>query len=550
MEITMLNRSAFTVSFNLALKRSFVFLLALCFILGGSVPGARAMDNVLYSKPEAIGAGDCSTWENACALRTALTNAVSGDQIWVMEGRHIPTTTGDRSASFQLKDGVAVYGGFDGTETSLDQRDWVSNVTILSGDLLGDDEGFTNNGENSYHVVYDSFGPVGSYLDGITISSGNANGGYGYGYGGGMTNVGTLFNKSISSDYYRNRDSTYNGPTLINVIFRGNMAQIGGGMAYFSFNANLENVTFAGNLSNIGGGGMYLSGGSSTFTNVTFSSNHAFAGGGLEIGGGNPVLTNVTFTDNSVSYNGGGISNWSAQPTLINVTFFKNVAYSGGGALYNKGGSVALTNSVLWGDSDGEILNVEDGNTTVNFSIVQGGYEGTGNIDADPLLAPLWDYGGEVESNAILPGSPVIDATSSNCPTTDARGVIRSSPNCDLGAFESQGFSLEKVSGDDQTAYIYGYFDLPLCVAVTANDILEPVNGGKVSFIPPTSGPSAIFANNPAPITNGESCTIARANGIAGGPYEIMASAAGGTSVTFNLTNISGIMTYLAVVKK
>ena len=166
------------------------------------------------------------------------------------------------------------------------------------------------------------------------------------------------------------------------------------------------------------------------------------------------------------------------------------------------------------------------------------------------LLAPLGDYGGEVETIAILPGSPVIDATNSNCPETDARDVTRSSPNCDLGAFESQGFTLAKTAGDNQTAYIYGYFDQSLCAGVTANDILEPVDGGKSPYTSPASGASATLTDNPASIINGEACAIARANGSVGGPYQVIASAAGANSVTFNLTNIRGILTYLPIITK
>lgn len=96
--------------------------------------------------------------------QTALTNAASGDEIWVGAGTYEPTTGTDRNATFQLKNGVAVYGGFAMTETQRSQRNPAANVTRLSGDLLGNDVGFTHNDENSYHVVT---GASGATLDGF-----------------------------------------------------------------------------------------------------------------------------------------------------------------------------------------------------------------------------------------------------------------------------------------------------------------------------------------------------------------------------------------------
>jgi hypothetical protein len=85
----------------------------------------------------------------------------------------------DRTATFQLKEGVAVFGGFAGTETARDQRDPAANVTILSGDLNGDDDNSNviynepTRADNSYHVVT---GADNATLDGFTITAGNANG--------------------------------------------------------------------------------------------------------------------------------------------------------------------------------------------------------------------------------------------------------------------------------------------------------------------------------------------------------------------------------------
>ena len=88
----------------------------------------------------------------------ALTAASSGQQIWVAAGTYKPTAGTDRTISFALKPGVGVYGGFAGTETALEQRDWRTNVTTLSGDLLGNDSGPASiwnatMADNSFHVV-------------------------------------------------------------------------------------------------------------------------------------------------------------------------------------------------------------------------------------------------------------------------------------------------------------------------------------------------------------------------------------------------------------
>ena len=154
---------------------------------------------------------DCSSWANACSLQTALTDSGSGDQIWVAAGMYKPGAA--RTDTFQLKNGVAVYGGFAGTETLLTERNPAANVAILSGDLNGDDSGFTNNGENSYHVVTGSGTDNTAVLDGFTITGGNANGSFPNDNGGGM---------------YNNTGS----PTLFNVTFSGNSAIYGGGGMY------------------------------------------------------------------------------------------------------------------------------------------------------------------------------------------------------------------------------------------------------------------------------------------------------------------------------
>jgi len=102
----------------------------------------------IYVNAEAPSGGDGTSWGAAYRyLQDALARADRGDEIWVAEGTYYPVQganvsdiVGDRSATFQLKDGVKLYGGFVGTETRRSQRDWRANKTILSGDLEENDK--------------------------------------------------------------------------------------------------------------------------------------------------------------------------------------------------------------------------------------------------------------------------------------------------------------------------------------------------------------------------------------------------------------------------
>ena len=127
-------------------------------------------------------------WMLFNGLQSALSASLYGDEIWIAAGTYFPTAGTDRTISFNLKNGVAMYGGFAGTETSQSQRDFETNVTTLSGDIgiMGDDS------DNSYHVIVGGDinftvlegGNISinnsTRVDGFTITAGNANGGTGY----------------------------------------------------------------------------------------------------------------------------------------------------------------------------------------------------------------------------------------------------------------------------------------------------------------------------------------------------------------------------------
>lgn len=389
-------------------RSSLLIVLTLAALLTSAlgVSPARAA-GVRYVTPG--GTGDCSSWTTACSLQTALIGAASGDEIWVVAGMYTPGLL--RTDTFQLVNGVSVYGGFAGTETLRNQRDSATNVTVLSGEI-----GTAGNLDNSYHVT---IGATGATLDGFTITAGNANNTYPNCFGGGMYN-------------------SASNPTLTNVIFSHNSAIYGGGVYNSASSPAMTNVTFSGNSAQVGGG-MYNSASSPAMTSVTFSGNSATSsGGGMYSDSSNPVLANVTFSGNLANY-GGGMGNSYSTPTLTNVTFSGNSAITSGGGIYNEyNGIPQVRNAIFWGNTapSGAQIKNNNGNPIVADSIVQGGCPAGSScaniLTTDPILGSL--------TNGVFPldtTSPAIDAGNATyCPATDQRGQARDDLQCDLGAFE------------------------------------------------------------------------------------------------------------------
>lgn len=164
-------------------------------LMAGVVSSARA--STVYVDQDANGTANGNSWSNAyTSLAIALNQAQPGDEIWVAEGTYLPGSSG-RYSTFALKGSMKLYGGFNGTETSLSERNPTANPTILEGDLLGNDSGtlsYTNNtrSDNVYSVV--TIDNVDNTLvDGFIIQGGNANssikGGERYGAGVYITGI-------------------------------------------------------------------------------------------------------------------------------------------------------------------------------------------------------------------------------------------------------------------------------------------------------------------------------------------------------------------------
>ena len=397
-----------------------------------------------------VASADCSAWTNPCNLQTALSLSQAGDQIWVAAGIHKPTTGTDRTISFNLENGVAIYGGFPTAGGNWASRNPSTHLTTLSGDIgtIG------QNSDNSYRVVVGIGVDASTIVDGFTISGGNANGSIPYNFGGGMSNESNSSPTLINLIFSGNSaifcgglgNNSNSNPTLTKGIFFGNSAQWGGGICNASnSNPTLANVTFSGNNATSSGGGMFSENSSPTLNNVTFSGNSAYMGGGmLNYNNSSPNLTNVTFSGNAADY-GGGIGNTgNSSPILTNVTIFGNSADTNGGGIYNYSNSnPTLTNTIIWGNNTDQIFN-DTSLPTVTYSDVMGGYAGEGNINQNPLLSPLANYGGFTMTHALVNGSPAIDTGDpGNCPTTDQRNYVRpvdgdsvDGPRCDMGAYE------------------------------------------------------------------------------------------------------------------
>ncbi|PSQ92493.1 MAG: hypothetical protein BRD52_04760, partial [Bacteroidetes bacterium SW_4_67_19] len=99
---------------------------------------ASAQSDVVYVDEDAGGAGDGSSWDDAYTqLQDGLADAQSGDDVWVAYGTYVPDNSSNaaRDSSFALRDGVGIYGGFEGNEDQRSGRDVSADTTTLSGDV-------------------------------------------------------------------------------------------------------------------------------------------------------------------------------------------------------------------------------------------------------------------------------------------------------------------------------------------------------------------------------------------------------------------------------
>ena len=350
-------------------------------------------------------------------------------------------------------------------------------------------------------IVFDIDSGVTAAISGVTVSGGLGPRGT---YGGGLVNHGTL--------------------TLTSCTISGNTAADGGGGLMNYDTAMLTGCTISDNYASFGGG--IDNEGSATLTNCTISGNSAFGNGGIS-NSGTMSLTNCTISGNFGSAGVGGLyaSPYDGADTdLVNTIVAGNTKFDGSAS--DISGAVTGSFNLIGTGGAGGLVNGEDGNIVLTTISRLG-------------LSPLGDYGGPTPTVALLPGSPAIGAgTAVSGITTDQRGEPLASPP-DIGAFQSQGFKFTLVAGSTPQQTTDGTaFANSLAVVLTANNPIEPVAGGTVTFTAPSSGASAALTSGAATIgADGIAAVIAADNSIAGA-YTVTASDTGITSVSFNLTNL------------
>ncbi len=285
------------------------YLLVLSFI---TYISAHLSATILYVNANVPGGNnDGSSWPNAYLdMQDALTAADYGDTLWVATGTYLPTPTANRNFSFNLKNGMRMFGGFSGSETQLNQRDWNANPTILSGDIgvPGDST------DNSFTVVFASFVDSTTILDGFVITGGNANSTVQAEPSTGRTKSGGgmyLISASMTED---------SRPSILNCKFMANHANNYGGAIYMRSNASgsvtplIAYCAFTNNTAQ-DGGGIFKQGSSirleMKIDSCIFSGNFAHSGGAFNhnnnYGSLGLSFSHCNFEHNSNLDLGGGI---------------------------------------------------------------------------------------------------------------------------------------------------------------------------------------------------------------------------------------------------
>lgn len=333
---------------------------------------------IRYVKPTATGTGDGSSWDNASGdlqkmIDDLADNNVSqqAGEVWVAAGTYKPQSqliSGmNYSASFRMRDGISVYGGFAGWETSKQERakgtmPWdFKNVTVLEAAYYESKLAWTNSkwtvGSDSRHVVW--FAPMSgeseftrvTTLDGVTVQGGYAQGNTGL----------DDFKTDCGGGVYMDGANAY----LSNCIVRENYATGNGGGVYLK-NGRVQTSLIYNNNADADGGAVYVENRGLVYRSM-LTNNSALNGAGVYLYNGaeassddpdHPeylILSTCVVSNNTVRGNGavycdkGGVlmQNTITNNECVTATDATDVNASQTGGIYVDEYALVL-NSVLW----------------------------------------------------------------------------------------------------------------------------------------------------------------------------------------------------------
>lgn len=424
---------------------------------------ALSQNKIYHVSPASKGTGDGSSWDNATTLANALDQAAAGDQIWVQGFEQITDTSQlyipDTADGFTLESGVKLYGGFEGREVNIADRQTLGKPyqlkyrSVLSGDINGDDvvdntslifPANTTRQDNATHVLTLDMAPSSgvnnngypTVVNGFTIIGGHADGNDEYGGGiyitGDNTGGGVY---SVERCFFVNNYATQGGAVYVD-----------DGVKNVSNNTSLINQCVVYN--NASGersavenkaGGIYLAG-EGTVVNTSIFNNE---NGGVKLSSGSRMV-NCTVARNT----GSGIDMIEADVsdyTVFNSIVGGNTTLSTSDSYRPKFKNSAFHEAVA-GDKDGNIYVSKEnrGESAPLFEAPSIKTSFDRDFDWRKTAYPLWSWN-------VQEGSVVIDKgngdsySSTTFGSEDMAGNARVKGTIDIGAYEYQPIDASRI---------------------------------------------------------------------------------------------------------
>jgi parallel beta-helix repeat protein len=412
--------------------------LAICLLALAVVSPLQA--GTVYVSTTGDDANGGLSWATAKkTVQAGLNAAVAGDQVWVAAGIYVE--------KIALKSGVALYGGFAGTETELAQRDFVAHATVLDANRSGS-------------AVFVPTGTTGApRIDGFTLRN---SAGQGIDCRSGpVTIANNLITANSSGGIYCNGSSI----VIVGNTIKGNSGSSGGGITCYNCSPTIVGNVILGNSAD-SGGGIYCYKSSSIITNNTIAGNSAATCGGIYCSNSSPTITNTIVAFNSSGirvYNGG-------SPALANNCFYGNELYDYSGLTDPTGTAGNVSVDPLLADGAYGNIHLQPGSPCIdagNDAAVQPGWLDMDrqartmglhvDIGADEADGTTWPAGPYVIVRVSPAGSDANDGSSWALAKRTVQAAIDAAAVAGGDVWAAEGTYVERIMLWPY-AYLYGGF--------------------------------------------------------------------------------------------